>query len=165
MTVSGKVTKRFEAVREAFAKAQATDEGGAQLCVYHRGEMVVDLWCGRDKEHNRPFDGDTITLLMSCTKGMVATCAQILIERGLLDPDAPVSEYWPEFAAQGKSEMPVSYVLSHQAGLPVLCRKAGGVARATVGHTEPCRHRPKREDREVDAGRRIRSRGSQSLLN
>ena len=125
MTVGGKVTKKFEPVQDAFAKAQAADEGGAQLCVYDRGEKVVDLWCGHDREHDCPFDGDTITLLMSCTKGMTATCAHILIERGLLDPDAPVAKYWPEFAAQGKSEMPVSYVVSHQAGLPVFTPESG----------------------------------------
>jgi CubicO group peptidase (beta-lactamase class C family) len=87
--------------------------------------MVVDLWCGHDKEHDRPFDRASIALLMSCTKGMAATCVHILIERGLLDPDAPVSKYRPEFAAQGKSEMPVSYVLSHQAGLPVFTPESG----------------------------------------
>src|SRR6266851_4603871 len=125
MTVGGKVTKKFEPVQDAFAKAQAADEGGAQLCVYHHGEIVVDLWCGHDRQHDRPFDGDTITLLMSCTKGMTATCAHILIERGLLDPDAPVAKYWPEFAAQAKSEMPVSYVVSHQAGLPVFTPESG----------------------------------------
>ena len=58
------------------------------MCVYRHGEMVVDLWCGYDKEHDRPSDASTIALLM-CTKGMSATCAHILIERGLLDPDTP----------------------------------------------------------------------------
>ena len=127
MTVGGKVTKKFEPVQDAFAKAQAADEGGAQLCVYHRGEKVVDLWCGHDSEHDRPFDGDTITLLMSCTKGMTATCAHILIERGLLDPDAPVAKYWPEFAAQGKSEMPVSYACLTKPDCPFLRRRAESV--------------------------------------
>ena len=125
MKINGEVRRGFEKVRDAFARAQAADEGGAQLCVYHHGEMVVDLWCGHDKERDRPFDGNTITLLMSGAKGMTATCAHILIERGLLDAEAPVSKYWPEFATVGKQEMPVSYVLSHRAGLPVFMPESG----------------------------------------
>jgi CubicO group peptidase (beta-lactamase class C family) len=63
---------------------------------------------------------DTIVLVYSMTKGMSAVCANLLVERGLLDPDAPVAKYWPEFAANGKADIPVRWVLSHQAGLAVI---------------------------------------------
>ena len=75
------------------------DEGGAQLCVYRHGEKVVDLWAGRDKVNDRPYGEDTITVIMSCTKGATAACVHILAERGLIDYEAPVADYWPEFAA------------------------------------------------------------------
>ena len=85
MTVHGTTEKYFEPVREAFAGAQADDPGGAQLCIYRRGEVVVDLWTGRDIANDRPYTEDTLTVLMSCTKGAVAICAGMLAERGLLD--------------------------------------------------------------------------------
>jgi CubicO group peptidase (beta-lactamase class C family) len=115
--VGGSVARGFEAVRDAFAQAQASDEGGAQLCVYRDGERVVDLWAGQDKVRARPYGEDTITMMMSCTKAAVALCANILAERGLLDFDAPVARYWPEFSANGKAQIRVRELLSHTAGL------------------------------------------------
>ncbi len=115
--VGGTVEKGFEGVREAFAEAQGKDPGGAQLCVYRHGKKVVDIWGGRDREGNRPYTDDTLAVLMSCTKGTVAMLANIFIERGLLDPDAPVARYWPEFAAGGKAQVPVRHLLSHSVGL------------------------------------------------
>ena len=115
--VGGSVADGFEAVRDAFAEAQARDEGGAQLCVYRNGERVVDLWAGQDKIRGRPYGENTITMMMSCTKAAVALCANILAERGLLDFDAPVARYWPEFAANDKAQLRVRELLSHTAGL------------------------------------------------
>ena len=115
--VGGTVEKGFERVRDAFAEAQAKDEGGAQLCVYRNGKKVVDLWTGRDKINDRPYTDQTITVLMSCSKGAVATAAHMLAERGLLDFDAPVTKYWPQFGQAGKEDVPVSYLLSHRVGL------------------------------------------------
>src|SRR5207302_6207662 len=61
---------------------------------------------------------DTIVGTFSSSKGVTATCANLLIDRGLLDPDATVATYWPEFAANGKDAITVRQVMSHQAGLP-----------------------------------------------
>ncbi|HTP77434.1 MAG TPA: serine hydrolase domain-containing protein [Rhizomicrobium sp.] len=115
--VSGTVEKGYEAVREGFAAGQIADEGGAQLCVYRNGRKVVDLWTGRDKINNRPYTDKTLTVLMSCSKGAMATAAHMLAERGQLDLDAPVTRYWPEFGKGGKQNVPVSYLLSHRVGL------------------------------------------------
>lgn len=117
MPAAGTVEPGFEGVREAFAEAQAKDEGGAQLCVYRDGRKVVDLWAGRDKVNDRPYTENTLTVLMSCTKGAVATCANMLADRGLLDIDAPVSRYWPEFAQAGKEKVRVRHLLNHSVGL------------------------------------------------
>ena len=67
------------------------DPGGAQLCVYQGGSMVVDLWAGSDPETGVAIDGDSLFVLWSTTKGMIAIIAALLIEQGQLDPDEPVS--------------------------------------------------------------------------
>src|ERR1700759_235750 len=117
IAVGGSVAQGFEAVRDAFAEAQSNDEGGAQLCVYRSGVRVVDLWAGSDKIRSRPYTENTISMLMSCTKAAVALCANMLAERGQLDVEAPVARYWPEFSQNGKTQVRVSELLSHTAGL------------------------------------------------
>ncbi|MGW2258748.1 serine hydrolase domain-containing protein [Streptomyces sp. NPDC001780] len=121
-TVDGEVAHRFEPVRDAFAAnfAQHGDIGAA-VCVYWHGRPVVDLWGGvSDPETGRPWTRDTLQLVYSATKGATATAAHMLAERGMLDLDAPVANYWPEFAANGKTDIPVRWLLSHQAGLAAL---------------------------------------------
>ncbi|MEU1183080.1 serine hydrolase domain-containing protein [Streptomyces sp. NPDC005820] len=126
--IEGEVAPGFEPVREAFAAnfAQRGDIGAA-VCVYHRGRPVVDLWAGTadpesDTDTGRPWTRDTLQLVYSGTKGATATAAHLLAQRGELDLDAPVAEYWPEFAAQGKADIPVRWLLSHRAGLVALDR-------------------------------------------
>jgi CubicO group peptidase (beta-lactamase class C family) len=81
----------------------------------------VDLWGGyMDAARTRPWERDTIVNVWSTTKGIVATCAHRLVDRGLLELDAPVAKYWPEFAQAGKEDIPVRFLLSHQAGLPAI---------------------------------------------
>lgn len=113
----GTVAAGFEGVREAFLAAQREDAGGAQLCVYRDGERVVDLWAGWDNANHRPYGEDTIGVLMSCTKGVVASGVHILADRGLIDVDAPMARYWPEFAQGGKGEITLRQILSHTGGL------------------------------------------------
>jgi CubicO group peptidase (beta-lactamase class C family) len=122
VSVEGRCDPGFEAVRDAFTRNFAEyKEVGAACCVYVDGRPVVDIWGGvADVATNRGWAEDTIVLVYSSTKGVTATAANLLIERGELDPDAPVAEYWPEFAAAGKEQLPVRAVLSHQAGLPVV---------------------------------------------
>ncbi|MFE7947139.1 serine hydrolase domain-containing protein [Streptomyces sp. NPDC057426] len=121
-TINGEVAPGFEPVREAFA-ANFTQHGdiGAAVCVYWHGRPVVDIWGGvADSETGRPWAQDTLQLVYSATKGATATAAHMLAERGMLDLDAPVAKYWPEFAANGKADIPVRWLLSHQAGLVAL---------------------------------------------
>ncbi|WP_411096902.1 serine hydrolase domain-containing protein [Streptomyces sp. 020-2-3H-GM] len=120
--INGEVAAGFEPVREAFAANFARREDiGAAVCVYQDGRPVVDLWAGvADPDTGRPWERDTLQLVYSATKGVTATAAHLLAQRGALDLDAPVAEYWPEFAANGKVEIPVRWLLSHQAGLVAL---------------------------------------------
>jgi CubicO group peptidase (beta-lactamase class C family) len=115
--VEGTVADQFAPV--AGAMLRAIDEGGERglsVCAYLEGEKVVDLWCGSAPPH-RAWQEDTLTVIFSATKGCVALCAQLLADRGLLDIDAPVSRYWPEYAVAGKENTLVRHVLSHTAGV------------------------------------------------
>ncbi|HEX4705981.1 MAG TPA: serine hydrolase domain-containing protein, partial [Pseudonocardiaceae bacterium] len=93
------------------------DAGGAQLAVYLHGRLVVDLWAGQDPIGDQPYTGDSVSVLMSVSKGLVATCVHLLGQRGLLDVEAPVGEYWPTFTANGKDRITIADLLSHRAGL------------------------------------------------
>ena len=121
MTAQGMVEPRFAAVQEEFERNFAErGEVGASVCVTVNGETVVDLWGGiADPETQAPWNKDTIVFVWSCTKGATALCAHILAARGI-ELDAPVAQYWPEFAKGGKDGVTVRMVLNHQAGLPAL---------------------------------------------
>jgi CubicO group peptidase (beta-lactamase class C family) len=117
--VHGHCDSRFSAVRTAFEE-NFRDRGelGAAVAVTVDGVTVVDLWGGwADPARTRPWERDTLVNVWSTTKGPVALCAHILADRGLLDLDAPVATYWPEFAAAGKEKVLVRHLLSHRAGL------------------------------------------------
>jgi CubicO group peptidase (beta-lactamase class C family) len=117
--VHGTCDARFAAVRDLFARGfSERREIGAAVSFSLDGETVVDLWGGHvDRERTREWERDTLVNVYSTTKGMTALCAHQLVERGALDLDAPVAHYWPEFAANGKAEIPVRWLLSHRAGL------------------------------------------------
>ncbi|MGW0188925.1 serine hydrolase domain-containing protein [Streptomyces sp. NPDC003362] len=117
--VHGHCDSRFSAVRTAFEE-NFRDRGelGAAVAVTVGGVTVVDLWGGwADPARTRPWERDTLVNVWSTTKGPVALCAHVLADRGLLDLDAPVATYWPEFAAAGKEKVLVRHLLSHRAGL------------------------------------------------
>ncbi|MGW2560394.1 serine hydrolase domain-containing protein [Streptomyces sp. NPDC001514] len=117
--IEGHCDERFSAVRAAFEENfRERGELGAAVTVMAGGETVVDLWGGwADGARTRPWERDTVVNVWSTTKGPTALCAHILADRGLLDLDAPVASYWPEFAAAGKEAVLVRHLLSHRAGL------------------------------------------------
>ncbi|WP_112467568.1 serine hydrolase domain-containing protein [Streptomyces triticisoli] len=117
--IHGHCDPRFAAVRTAFEE-NFRDRGelGAAVAVTVGGETVVDLWGGwADAARTRPWERDTLVNVWSTTKGPTALCAHVLADRGLVDFDAPVAAYWPEFAAAGKEKVLVRHLLSHRAGL------------------------------------------------
>jgi CubicO group peptidase (beta-lactamase class C family) len=131
MNVEGSCDARFGGVREEFERNfRERGEVGASVCVIVGGRAVVDLWGGlADRHAGRPWQRDTIGLVLSCTKGAAALCAHILVSRGLLELDAPVARYWPAFGQSGKDDVTVRMALNHQAGVPVLRRplRPGGL--------------------------------------
>lgn len=92
--------------------------GGGALAVYVDGQPAVDVWKGwADRGGHVPWSADTAPMVFSATKGMAATVIHRLADRGLIDYEAPVAEYWPEFAANGKAALTVREVMRHAAGL------------------------------------------------
>jgi len=116
--VSGTCDARFAPVRDALAEQLERDELGASVVLDVDGEAVVDIWGGWcDTERRRPWERDTITNVWSTTKTVTNLAALMLIDRGQLDAYAPVADYWPEFAANGKEAIEVRHILSHTSGV------------------------------------------------
>jgi CubicO group peptidase (beta-lactamase class C family) len=122
LTVDGECDPRFSRVRDAFIENFADrGEVGASASIVVDGRCVVDLWAGHaDAAKTRPWNRDTLVNVFSTTKGLCAMCAHRLADEGKLDFDAPVAQYWPEFAQAGKGSIPVKYLLNHKAGLAAI---------------------------------------------
>jgi CubicO group peptidase (beta-lactamase class C family) len=115
--VDGTVHPDFVSVADALRWQLAAYPGGAAVCVYHRGECVADLWGGDRDGAGRAWTRDTMAPSFSTTKGVASTLVHVLVDRGLIDYDAPVAAYWPEFAQGGQHAITVRHVLAHQSGL------------------------------------------------
>jgi CubicO group peptidase (beta-lactamase class C family) len=117
VAVEGSLHPDFQDVAAAFERQLQNQRGGGAVCVYHRGQCVVDLWGGYRDQAGTPWKRDTLAPSFSTTKGVTSTLLHMMVDRQLVDYDAPVAEYWPEFAQAGKSQITVRHVLSHQSGL------------------------------------------------
>ena len=117
--IHGRCDHRFADVAAALTEEINTGgELGAAIAVDVDGELVVDIWGGyADKAKTVKWTENTIVNVFSSTKNVTALAALILIDRGLLDPFAPVAKYWPEFAANGKQDIEVRHILSHTSGV------------------------------------------------
>jgi CubicO group peptidase (beta-lactamase class C family) len=120
--IEGQCDAAFRAVADRFEASIAGGiERGAAVTVFLEGRAVVDLWGGTaDADGVRTWQRDTVVNVFSVTKAMTALCAHLLVARELLDLEAPVVRYWPEFAAAGKQGVTVAQLLDHSAGLPAL---------------------------------------------
>ena len=117
--IHGHCDDRFSAVRELFIRnLENGDDVGASVSLIVDNETVVDLWGGwTDESRTTEWAQDTVVPVHSTSKTMVALCALMLVDRGLLDPYAPVTEYWPEFGQAGKEDIRVRHLMSHTSGL------------------------------------------------
>ena len=122
----GKCDDRFEDVRAALARnLDSGEELGASLVLDIDGDIVIDLWGGFCDEARRiPWSEHTITNVWSSTKTVTSLAMLMLVDRGELDVDAPVTRYWPEFAAQGKQDILVRHLMSHSSGVSGLDQPA-----------------------------------------
>jgi CubicO group peptidase (beta-lactamase class C family) len=116
--VEGFVHPDFTAVADRLDAIMSgrRSRGGAAVAVYHHGEPVVDIWTGTARA-GLPWQRDTMAVSFSTTKGVVATVVHRLVDRGLLSYDEPVATWWPEFAANGKADITLRHLLTHQAGM------------------------------------------------
>ena len=163
----GFVAPGFEEVRDEFERNFAErGEIGAAVAAYWRGEKVVDLWGGRRTPSGEaPWNEDTMVVVNSTTKGLAAMTVAVANSRGWIDYDAPVAEYWPEFAQNGKAAITVRQLLGHEAGLvwhrraaaprgparPRLRLRCARAAEAGVGAGDAARL-PRDDDRALHAG-------------
>jgi CubicO group peptidase (beta-lactamase class C family) len=122
LAVHGDVDDGFGPVMDEFVKNfRERQDVGAGCTAYVGGRPVVDLWAGiADRRTGRPYEHDTATVIFSCTKGVMAICAYLLVQEGRLDLDAPIAHYWPEFAQAGKEGITVRDAMAHRAGLAYL---------------------------------------------
>jgi len=120
--IQGAADSNFACTLRAFSKLfPGPRYGGGALSVYLHGEPVVDVWTGyTDRRGTEFWTADTGAMVFSVTKGLASTVIHRLADRGLIDYDAPVSEYWPEFGANGKADITVREVMRHRAGLSQL---------------------------------------------
>ena len=119
--LNGAIHPAFSEVGETLRKILPKGAmGGAAVCVWHRGEKVVDIWAGTRNDDGAPWEEDTLSISFSTTKGVASTLLHIYADRGLIDYDAPVAAYWPEFAAGGKEAITVRHLMCHEAGLYAL---------------------------------------------
>jgi len=122
--IHGYIAPGFEPVKEAFKANWEGYEVGASYAVVYNGQSVVDIWAGYlDIEGKKPWKRDTMVNVYSTTKGMGALAVAILADEGGLDYNERVVRYWPEFGAEGKQEVTVGQLLSHQAGVCGLSEK------------------------------------------
>ena len=121
-TTDGICDARFARVREAFeGNFVAHGEVGAAVAITLDGRPVVDLWAGHaDAARRSPWRRDTLVNVFSVSKALTTICALRLIERDLLELDAPVARLWPEFAAGGKEAITLRQILCHRAALPAV---------------------------------------------
>ena len=115
--LDGTLHPDFQKLATILERILERQTGGAALCVYHHGKCVVDLWGGYLDREKTPWQRDTMACSFSTTKGVTSTLIHMMSDRGLIDYDAKVADYWPEFAQNGKAEITVRQILTHQAGL------------------------------------------------
>src|SRR4051812_30181631 len=117
MTTTNGLSRDFKGVGAVFDEvARAQSVGGLAFSATIDGEQVVDLYAG-EASAGRPWTTDTAVCTMSVAKGLAGLCAAMLVDRGQLDVDARVVDYWPEFGRHGKDAVLVRHVLLHQAGV------------------------------------------------
>ena len=119
MEIQGECDPQFSKVKETFEKLYREDrEIGSCFAVYKDGNPLVDLWGGfQDKDKTKPWQKDNLVTVYSTTKGVAAFCIALAMEKGLLKYEEKVSTYWPEFASNGKEDITIGMLMSHQAGI------------------------------------------------
>ena len=116
LQINGTVAPGFEPVRQKYEQLmQRMAERHTQLCIYHRGVKVVDLWASTDNGAN--YSADSLANVFSSGKSLEAIAIGWLVNKGLIRYDALITEYWPEFGANGKDGLTVADLMRHEAGL------------------------------------------------
>ena len=120
--IAGICDERFRRVRQEFTENfNQRGERGGSVAIWYDGRVVVDLWGGwSDLGRLKRWERDTIVNFFSVSKALCTIAIMRLADRGKLDLDARVADYWPQFAAAGKDTITVRQLMSHQGGLPAI---------------------------------------------
>ncbi len=121
VNIHGTTATGWEFIRDLFKDnfVEERDLGGS-VAIYYQGKLVVDLWGGWfDQSRTKPYDNDTLQLVFSTSKGLVAAAVALCVQRDLLNYSELVTNYWPEYWQNGKQNTTVADILSHRAGLPI----------------------------------------------
>ena len=116
-TVNGSADPEFRPIVKVFQKQLEASGGGAALCVYHKGEPVIDIWAGQRTSMGDPWLKDTPAMSFSVTKGVLATMLHIIMDRTQLDYETQASSIWPSFKQNNKGHLTIRQFLCHEAGL------------------------------------------------
>jgi CubicO group peptidase (beta-lactamase class C family) len=145
VSVDGACSPGFERVRDAFeANFRDRNEIGAAVAVWADGELAVNLCGGTvDAEGNKPWRHNTLASVFSGSKALTSTCIHLLADRGELDLQSPVADYWPEFAQAGKQDITVAMVMGHRSG--VIGPRRRLTAEETLDWDTVCTHIAKAE--------------------
>lgn len=128
-STNGHCAAEFITVGDAFARNMADSDVGGAFALYQDGELAVDLWAGhRDVARRAPWNADTLLCMFSVGKPVAITAVLMLADRRQIELDAPVSDYWPEYARNGKEDTTVRHIVTHMAGLPGVEGLPGGAA-------------------------------------
>jgi len=120
--IKGKWAPQWQPVVDAFIANFNQGEQGAGTALYHRGELVVNIWAGERTNRlggisNQPWAENTLVNIFSAGKGLVALCVLQLVAQGKINLHSPIADYWPEFAQGDKAKITVRDVMCHRAGL------------------------------------------------
>lgn len=162
ITVKGSVAPNYSSLRDLFLKKmEQLAENSAQLCVYVGDQKVVDLWASAPEDTT--FDSDSLINVFSSGKNLEAIAMASLVDRGLLDYDAKVVNYWPEFGVNGKDKLSIADVMRHEAGLAAFDTslkaedlhleqiKSNAIGRIIENQTQNFRSQGKDDSREYHA--------------
>ena len=110
---------RIEEIDRVCSALFPDNEPGAAVLVMEKDRILFDKGYGlADLETGTAIDGNTFFNIASVSKQFTAVAVLQLAEKGLLDPEAPVTDYFPEYTDPIWKDIRIRHLLSHSSGIP-----------------------------------------------
>lgn len=116
----GRLAADLAARVDAAVRGEMERQGlvGVAVGMLQKGEVVYLQGYGlADREKNQPVTIETVFNWASNSKPLCGMAAMQLVEKGMLDLDADVRQYVPEFPKQKEGIITMRHLLSHQSGI------------------------------------------------